>query len=151
LIEGSGRVLAVDLGTVRVGLALSDPLRITGQPMGFLLRRALRDDLAALTDLVKANDVATVVVGHPLLMSGIAGVRALDAQVFAERLSAEGVCSVVLWDERLTTVQAERALLEGNVSRRKRKKVVDAAAAALMLQSWLDGQQEGDSYPFQKR
>ena len=140
MIEGPGRVLAVDLGTVRVGLALSDPLRITGQPMGFLPRRALRDDLAALTDLVKANDVATVVVGHPLLMSGIAGERAQDAQAFAERLRAEGVCSVVLWDERLTTVQAERALLEGNVSRKNRKKVVDAAAAALMLQSWLDAQ-----------
>jgi len=140
LIEGSGRVLAVDLGTVRVGLALSDPLRITGQPMGFLPRRALRDDLAALTDLVKANGVATVVVGHPLLMSGIAGERALDAQAFAERLRAEGVCAVVLWDERLTTVQAVRALLEGNVSRKNRRKVVDAAAAALMLQSWLDAQ-----------
>ena len=140
MIEGLGRVLAVDLGTVRVGLALSDPLRLTGQPMGFLLRRALRDSLEALIVVVRANDVATVVVGHPLLMSGIAGEKAQDAQAFAERLRAEGVCSVVLWDERLTTVQAERALLEGNVSRRNRKKVVDAAAAALMLQSWLDAQ-----------
>ncbi len=140
MIEGVGRALAVDLGTVRVGLALSDPLGITGQPMGFLLRRTLRDDLSVLIDIIKTNDVATVVVGHPLLMSGIAGERAVDAQTFAERLRAEGVCSVVLWDERLTTVQAERALLEGNVSRRNRKKVVDAAAAALMLQSWLDAQ-----------
>ena len=140
MIERLRRVLAVDLGTVRVGLALSDPLRITGQPMGFLSRRALRDDLGALIELVQANDVATVVVGHPLLMSGVAGERALDAQAFAERLRSEDVCSVVLWDERLTTVQAVRALLEGNVSRRNRKKVVDAAAAALMLQSWLDAQ-----------
>ena len=140
MIEGPGRVLAVDLGTVRVGLALSDPLRITGQPMGRLPRRALRDDLTALIDIVRANDVAVVVVGHPLLMSGIAGERALDAQAFAGRLRAEIVCPVVLWDERLTTVQAERALLEGNVSRRNRRKVVDAAAAALLLQSWLDAQ-----------
>lgn len=140
MIEGSRRVLAVDLGTVRVGLALSDPLRITGQPMGFLLRRSLRDTLEPILEVIRVNDVATVVVGFPLLMSGIAGERAEDAQAFAERLRAEGVCSVVLWDERLTTVQAERALLEGNVSRRNRKKVVDAAAAALMLQSWLDAQ-----------
>lgn len=133
-------MLAVDLGTVRVGLALSDPLRITGQPMGFLLRRSLRDTLEPILEVIRVNDVATVVVGFPLLMSGIAGERAEDAQAFAERLRAEGVCSVVLWDERLTTVQAERALLEGNVSRRNRKKVVDAAAAALMLQSWLDAQ-----------
>ena len=140
MIEGAGRVLAVDLGTVRVGLALSDPLRITGQPMGRLPRRALRDDLGALIDVVRANDVAVVVVGHPLLMSGTVGERALDAQAFAERLRASIACPVVLWDERLTTVQAERALLEGNVSRRNRRKVVDAAAAALLLQSWLDAQ-----------
>jgi len=140
LIEGSGRILALDLGTVRVGLALSDPLRITGQPMGRLPRRALRDDLTALIEIVRANDVATVVVGYPLLMSGIAGERALDAQAFVERLRAEVHCPVVLWDERLTTVQAERALIEGNVSRKNRRKVVDSAAAALLLQSWLDAQ-----------
>jgi putative Holliday junction resolvase len=138
LIEGAGRVLALDLGTVRVGLALSDPLRITGQPFGRLMRRALRDDLDALIDLVEANDVAVIIVGHPLLMSGIAGERAKDAEAFAERLRGALACPVVLWDERLTTVQAERALLEGNVSRRNRKTVVDAAAAALLLQSWLD-------------
>jgi len=140
LTEGLGRTLALDLGTVRIGLALSDPLGITGQPMGFLQRRNLRDDLAALLDVIKKNDVATVVVGHPLLMSGIAGEKALDAEAFAEKLRAAGVCSVVLWDERLTTVQAQRALIEGNVSRKNRKKVVDAAAAALMLQSWLEAQ-----------
>ena len=143
MIEGSGRVLAIDLGTVRVGLALSDPLRITGQPMGRLPRRALRDDLNALIDVVRRNDVAMIVVGHPLLMSGIAGERALDAQTFAEKLRAEAGCPVVLWDERLTTVQAERALLEGNVSRRHRRNVVDSAAAALLLQSWLDAQPRG--------
>ena len=140
MTDGPGRVLAVDLGTVRVGLALSDPLRITGQPMGRLPRRALRDNLDALIDVVRANDVAVVVVGHPLLMSGNAGERALDAQAFAERLRVAIGCPVVLWDERLTTVQAERALLEGNVSRRNRRRVVDAAAAALLLQSWLDAQ-----------
>jgi len=140
LTEGSGRALALDLGTVRIGLALSDPLGLTGQPMGFLQRRNTRHDLAALIDIIKKNDVSTVVVGHPLLMSGIAGEKAQDAEAFAEKLRAEGVCSVVLWDERLTTVQAQRALIEGNVSRKNRKKVVDAAAAALMLQSWLDAQ-----------
>jgi putative Holliday junction resolvase len=140
LTDGSGRVLAVDLGTVRVGLALSDPLRITGQPMGHLQRRELRSDLRALIDVVEAHDVSTVVVGHPLLMSGLAGERALDAEKFAERLRASLTCSVVLWDERLTTVQAERALIEGDVSRRTRRKVIDAAAAALLLQSWLDSQ-----------
>lgn len=140
MIEGTGRVLAIDLGTVRVGLALSDPLRITGQPMGRLPRRALRDDLNPLIDLVRESGVTMIVVGHPLLMSGIAGERARDAEAFAEKLRAEAGCPVVLWDERLTTVQAQRALLEGNVSRRNRKGVIDSAAAALLLQSWLDAQ-----------
>jgi putative Holliday junction resolvase len=140
LIEASGRILAIDLGTVRVGLALSDPLRITGQPIGRLARKALRGDLSALVEIVRANDVATVVVGHPLLMSGVAGERALDAQSFVEKLRTEVDCPVVLWDERLTSVQAERALIEGNVSRKNRRNVVDSAAAALLLQSWLDAQ-----------
>jgi putative Holliday junction resolvase len=140
LTESPGRVLAVDLGTVRVGLALSDPLRITGQPWGRIPRRALRNDLGALIDIVRANDITVVVVGHPLLMSGISGERAKDAETFVARLRTELSCPVVLWDERLTSVQAERALVEGNVSRRDRRDVVDAAAAALLLQSWLDAQ-----------
>lgn len=140
MTEGPGRVLAIDLGTVRVGLALSDPLRITGQPMGKLPRRALGKDLRPLIDIVRTNDVSTVVLGHPLLMSGAAGERALDAEKFADRLRAELPCPVVLWDERLTTVQAERALREGGVDGRKRRTVVDATAAALLLQSWLDAQ-----------
>ena len=138
--DGPGRVLAIDLGTVRVGLALSDPLRITGQPMGRIARRGLRDNLRELTDIVREHDVAVVVVGHPLLMSGVAGEKAQDAEAFVERLRAVVPCPVVLWDERLTSVQANRALLEGNVSRRNRRDVVDAAAAALLLQSWLDAQ-----------
>lgn len=136
----SGRVLAIDLGTVRVGLALSDPLRITGQPFGRIPRKALKRDLAALTDIVRDQDVSVVVLGHPLLMSGVAGESAQDAEEFAARLRGALACPVILWDERLTSVQANRALLEGNVSRKNRRDVVDAAAAALLLQSWLDAQ-----------
>jgi putative holliday junction resolvase len=132
------RVLALDLGTVRVGLALSDPLRLTAQPAGKIDRRSLKRDLAPLLAIVRDNDVATVVVGHPLLMSGEAGARAQDAEAFVARLRAQLACPVVLWDERLTSVQANRALLEGDVSRKRRREVVDAAAAALLLQSWLD-------------
>jgi putative Holliday junction resolvase len=135
-----GRVLAIDLGSVRVGLAMSDPLRITGQPAGHILRRALKKDLRPLVDLVRDNDVAVIVVGHPLLMSGVAGESAQDSEAFAERLRNEIPCPVVLWDERLTTVQAQRALIEGNVRRKTRRGVIDATAAALLLQSWLDSQ-----------
>jgi putative Holliday junction resolvase len=140
LTETKRRVLAIDLGTVRVGLALSDPLRITGQPMGWIPRKALSKDLRALTDIIEAHDVELLVVGHPLLMSGAKGEGAEGAEAFVERLRAELTYPVVLWDERLTTVQAQRALLEGNVSRKNRRNVVDATAAALLLQSWLDAQ-----------
>ena len=98
MTETRSRVLAIDLGTVRVGLALSDPLRITGQPMGWIPRKSLREDLRPLTEIIDAHDVETVVVGHPLLMSGIAGEGAVDAQAFVERLRGELTCSVVLWD-----------------------------------------------------
>lgn len=134
------RVLAIDLGTVRVGLALSDPLRLTAQPAGKLPRRSLKDRLEPLLEIVRRHEVGLVVVGHPLLMSGEAGESAKDAETFAARLRSETAVPVVLWDERLTSVQANRALLEGDVRRSKRREVVDAAAAALLLQSWLDAQ-----------
>ena len=132
------RVLALDLGTARIGLALSDPLGVTAQPSGKLDRRALKRDLGSIVDLVREHEVATVVIGHPLLMSGEAGTRAKDAEAFAAKLRDAVPCPVVLWDERLTTVQATRALLEGDVRRSRRREVVDAAAATLLLQSWLD-------------
>ena len=134
------RVLALDLGTVRIGLALSDPARVIAMPAGKMNRRLLRDSLAPLIALVGDNEVDTVVVGYPLLMSGEIGRRANDAEAFVRRLRAELACPVQLWDERLTSVQANRALLEGDVRRRRRREVVDAAAATLLLQSWLDAQ-----------
>lgn len=133
-----GRALGLDLGSVRVGLALSDPLGLTAQPYGRLPRRDLDRDLAPLLTLAKEREVATFVVGHPLLLSGKAGAGAEDAERFAERLRRAVAIPVVLWDERLTTVQAERSLREGEVRGRRRREVVDATAAALMLQSWLD-------------
>lgn len=132
------RALGVDLGTVRVGLALSDPLGLTAQPIGKLPRKTLDRDLAALLDLVRRHDVATIVVGHPLLLSGERGARARDAEAFADTLRAACAATVTLWDERLTTVQAERSLRESSLSGRRRREVVDAAAATVLLQSWLD-------------
>ncbi len=140
MTEAAGRVLAIDLGTVRVGLAVSDPLRLTGQPFGQIPRRSLKVDLTAVSEIVERHDVGAIVVGHPLLMSGEAGERAKDAETFADRLRAVVRCPVVLWDERLTTVQAQRALIEGHVRRKDRREVVDATAAAVLLQSRLDAQ-----------
>ena len=132
------RFKGIDVGHLGHPRVREEVVDEASQPMGFLQRRNLRVDLAAVSDMIKKNDVATVIVGHPLLMSGIAGEKAKDAEAFADRLRAAAVCEVVLWDERLTTVQAQRALIEGNVRRSDRKHVVDAAAATLLLQSWLD-------------
>jgi len=132
------RLLALDLGDVRIGVALSDPLGITAQPAGVIERSRESTDIERIRELVGAHGVAKVVVGHPLLLSGEAGVRARSAVAFVARLQAVlGEVPVLLWDERLTTVQAERALIEGKVRRRRRKEAVDAMAATLILQSYL--------------
>jgi len=134
-----GRVLAIDLGDVRVGLALSDPLGITAQPYETLKRLGDRQDLDRIVGHVRMHDVRRVIVGLPLLMSGEEGSRAHSAREFAARLATRlGEVPVEMWDERLTTVQAERALLAGDMRRRKRRDVVDRLAAVLILQNWLD-------------
>jgi putative Holliday junction resolvase len=138
LTDPAGRVLCIDLGRVRVGLAVSDPLRVTAQPAGFLARRELARSLTPLGDLAAAREVSTIVVGHPLLLSGERGAAAEEAEQFAARVRDELGRPVHLWDERLTTAQATRALIEGGVRRGRRREVVDAAAATLILQSWLD-------------
>lgn len=138
MTSGGGRILAIDLGEVRIGLALSDALGITAQPAGLLHRTHSRRDAVAIEDLVRDHGVTRVVVGLPLLLSGEAGARARDAEEFVARLRSVllGV-AVDLWDERMTTAEAERALISGNVKRRRRKEVVDSLAAVLILQSYL--------------
>jgi putative Holliday junction resolvase len=144
LNEEPGRVLAVDLGEQRIGLALSDPLRITAQPLETLRCVGPRKDLQAIVDRARQHDVARIVVGLPLLLSGEEGAKAADAREVAERLRRRlRDVPVELWDERLTTVQAERAMIEGNVRRRARRKRVDTVAAALILQSYLDARSTG--------
>ena len=135
----SGRILALDLGDVRIGLALSDPLGITAQPQPPLERIGPRRDLARVADLVREHDVSTVVIGLPLLLSGRDGTRATEARDYAERLRRRlTTVRIELWDERLTSRQAERELIAGGVRRGKRRKVVDGMAAALILQGYLD-------------
>lgn len=136
--DPSGRVLALDVGEVRVGVALSDPMGWTAQPYGFLARRPQRAFLAAVRAIVDTRDVVRVVVGLPLLLSGEKGARALDAEAVAAALEEALGLPVETWDERLTTVQAERALREGSVRGAERRRKVDAIAAAVLLQSYLE-------------
>ena len=136
------RTMGLDVGTKTVGVALSDELGWTGQALTTVRRTNLKADLAALKKIVQAHEVTRAVVGLPLNMDGSEGPRAQASREFARALEERLGLSVVLWDERLTTVAAERALLEADVSRQKRRQVIDQVAAALILQGWLDAQQK---------
>ena len=131
------RILALDLGRRRIGLALSDPLGITAQGLPTLQRTNIREDLSALARLAAENEVGFILMGHPLHMSGREGRQAEYTREFAERLAARTGLEVRLWDERLTTVEAERILKDSGISIAKRAKAVDKLAAQILLQSYL--------------
>ena len=135
--------MGLDMGDVRIGIALSDPGRIIAQPWDTLHRKAEPADLAALTALATEHEVDQVVVGWPVMLSGAVGPQARKVDRFADALTAHLALPVERWDERLTTVAAERALREGGLSGRQRRQVVDKVAAALILQSWLDAHPRG--------
>jgi len=138
------RVLGLDVGQRRIGVALSDSLRLTAQPLMVLECRGTTTDLDALAALVVPHQVETIVVGLPLTMRGEHGPQAKRAASFADALRRHVSVPVELVDERLTTVQAERALLATGASRRKRKHVIDQVAAQLILQQYLDCQRAKD-------
>lgn len=139
MTEEVERVLAIDLGERRVGYALSDPLGITAQPAGEFESHGIERNVQEVRSLAVRLGAGRIVVGHPLLLSGAAGAQAERAAAFVERLrEAAGGIAVELWDERLTTRQAERAMIAGSVRRKRRREVIDRTAAALLLQSYLD-------------
>ncbi len=137
----SGRVLGLDVGSRRIGIAVSDPLGITAQGLETLQRRNKRHDLAALEELIREYDVREIVVGLPLRMSGAEGTQSDKMQVFAEELRKRFRLPVHLWDERLTSAEANRLLRETELSIEKRAKAVDRMAAILILQGWMEGHQ----------
>jgi len=139
------RVLGLDVGAKRIGLAVSDPLGITAQGLETVQRRNKRLDFEALAKIIKKFDVAEIVVGYPLRMSGTGGSGADKMQRFAEELRQRFQLPVHLWDERLTSAQANRLLRETNMSIKRRGEVVDQMAAVLILQSWMDARQSADA------
>lgn len=132
------RVMALDVGSKRIGVALSDPLKITAQGLQTFQRTTLEQDIAGLWKLIEEHEVSQLVVGLPKNMDGSIGFKAEEVQQFIADLTAERQIEVIWIDERLTTVSAERTLLEADVSRSKRKKVIDKMAAVIILQSYLD-------------
>lgn len=133
-----GRVMALDLGDVRIGIALSDEGRRIGAPFGVIRRRSRAEDYERYGRLIDEQRVTLVVVGLPVTMAGHEGDRAAWARDYAAGLAEHISVPVVLWDERLTTVEAEAALRAQGRRGKKLRAEVDAAAAALILQSYLD-------------
>jgi putative Holliday junction resolvase len=134
----AGRVLALDFGKRRIGLAVSDELGITAQGLPTLQRTNKAQDLEALGRVIRERGVTLVVMGQPLHMSGTEGRQANYAAQFARTLEAHTQVEVRLWDERLTTVEANRVLQQSGVSRQKQRAAVDRLSAVLILQSYLD-------------
>ena len=130
--------MGIDHGEKRVGVALSDEDSLIAQPHETLARRDPSALLAAIAALARDNEVGEIVVGLPLGLDGREGASARRARRFSERLGELTGLPIVLWDERMTTVAAQRALGEAGVRAREQKTMIDRVAAALMLQSYLD-------------
>jgi putative holliday junction resolvase len=132
------RLLGLDVGARRIGMAISDPLGITAQGLETLQRKTKKYDLAFLSRTIRQYDVKEIVVGLPLTMSGAEGAQAAKIQAFAEDLRRHFKLPVHLWDERLTSAEANRLLRETDLSIEKRGKAVDRMAAILILQGWME-------------
>ncbi len=132
------RILALDFGARRIGLAISDPLGFTAQGLPTLERSNRERDLAALLALAREREVTLWLMGLPLHLSGTEGAQAQKVRTFGALLAARSGLPVEYWDERLTTVAAERVLREAELSLAKRRQAVDRLAAVVLLQSYLE-------------
>ena len=128
----------MDVGQKRIGLAITDELGITAQGLPTFQRVRVRDDLQKLTEIARDHGVGLIVIGKPLHMSGDNSRQSAYTEEFGERLRQQTALPVVYWDERLTTVEAERVLREGGATLEERKKAVDKLSAILLLESFLD-------------
>jgi len=143
-LEAKPRYLGLDIGNRRIGVAVSDELGLTAQPVLTLERRRIapgisRDDLRSLARLVRRFGVVGIVVGNPVHLSGESSPQAAKTQDFAAQLGKLTGLPIHLWDERLTTREAHHILYEAGHARQEHRKVVDQVAATLILQSFLDG------------
>jgi putative transcription antitermination factor YqgF len=137
-----GRILCVDYGKKRIGLALSDELCIIARPLGMVETDKTGDPVAEICSVAKANQVGEIVVGLPLTLKGEVALAASEAAAFAARLGQRSGLPVVTVDERLSTKQSEKILIQSGMRRQKRKRKVDALAATIILQSYLDSEKE---------
>jgi putative holliday junction resolvase len=137
------RILGLDVGSKTIGMAVSDPLGITAQGLETYRRQNKRLDFEALRKVIEQYQVAEIVVGYPLRMSGATGTQSEKMAIFAEELGKKFEIPVHLWDERLTSAEANRVLRDSEMSIRRRGEVVDRLAAVLILQSWMEARRNG--------
>jgi putative Holliday junction resolvase len=135
--------LGLDVGSRTIGIAISDPLGFTAQGLETIRRTNKRTDFEQLAQVIHKYEVVQIVVGYPLRLSGAEGTQSGKMQVFAEELRKKFNLPVHLWDERLTSSQANRVLREAEISIKKRGEAVDRMAAVLILQSWMEAQATG--------
>ena len=133
------RILALDYGTRRIGVAVSDETKTIAQPLEYIPAEPFADFLARLKQLLVEKEIDLILIGLPRNMDGSYGPAAEKVQTFVAALKDAVVVPIKTWDERLTSAQANRVLIQGGVRRAKRKEKVDQTAAAILLQSYLDG------------
>lgn len=133
--------MGLDVGDATIGVAVSDELKLIAQAINTIRRKNIKEDLKAIESIVDEKKISKIVIGFPKNMNNTIGERGKKTIEFSEIVKeAFPNEEIILWDERLTTVSAERVLLEANVSRKKRKKVIDKVAAVFILQNYLDTQ-----------
>jgi putative Holliday junction resolvase len=132
------RILALDLGDKRIGVAISDTTGTIAQPIGFIERKNQQVVINSIKHYVNTYKIEKIVIGFPRSLNGSIGPRAQLVSEFSEKIKGDVKKDIVLWDERFTTAIAEKTLIKGNVKRKKRKLLVDKVAATLILQSYLD-------------
>jgi putative Holliday junction resolvase len=132
------RILALDHGTKRIGVAVSDELQMIAQPLEFIPAEPFAKFLARVKEILRDKQVELILVGMPRNMDGSYGPAALKVQEFVAALRDAVIVPIQTWDERLTSAQAQRFLIQGGMRREKRKEKVDQTAAAILLQSYLD-------------
>jgi putative Holliday junction resolvase len=137
--------MALDVGEKTIGVAMTDELNVLASPFKTIMRtESVKADLRSVASLIEKYEVSKVIVGIPIMLSGDEAIQARKSREFADRLAKRIRVPVEMWDERYTTVEANRALIEAGRSREERKKVVDAVAAALILRGYLEAR-ESDS------
>ncbi len=140
IIVKTMRYLGIDFGTKRLGLAISDEMGIIAGKYGTLDSRGIKNDLSRIKDIIEKEGVQTVIVGYPRNMDGSSGDSAGKVEAFVKGLREIVDIPIETWDERLSSVSAEKLLIKGDVRRKKRKKVIDQVSAVIILQNYLDHQ-----------